>query len=275
MMDKGVAQSDTTAMARAIRRHALRMTHAAKASHIGSGLSMADILAVLYGRVVRVDPATPSAPDRDRVIVSKGHAAAAVYAALAERGFIARESLQEYCTDASLLTGHVSHKVPGVEVSTGSLGHGLPIGCGLALAGRRAMPQFRVFVVLSDGELNEGSNWEALLFAGHHKLSNLVAIVDYNRIQSFGAVADVLELGDLGAKVRGLGWDVVEVDGHDHQALLGALGPQRIGQGMPLMVVARTVKGKGVSFMENRLEWHYRSVDVDQLEQALDEVGRE
>ncbi len=273
-MPQGGTQPDTKAMARAIRRHALRMTHAAKASHIGSGLSMADILAVLYGRVAHLDPEHPDAADRDRVIVSKGHAAAAVYAALAERGFIARESLEGYCTDASLLCGHVSHKVPGVEVSTGSLGHGLPIGCGLALAGQKAMPPFRVFVVLSDGELNEGSNWEALLFAGHHKLSNLVAIVDFNRIQSFGSVAEVLDLGDLAGKVRGLGWDVTEVDGHDHAALLGALGPQRIGQGMPLMVIARTVKGKGVSFMENRLEWHYHSVDAKQLEQALDEVGR-
>lgn len=262
-------------MARAIRRHALQMTHAAKASHVGSGLSMADILAVLYGRIARVDPENPRAPDRDRVIVSKGHAAAAVYGALAERGFITRESLNGYSADDSLLCGHVSHKVPGVEVSTGSLGHGLPIGCGMALAGRHAPRSFRVFVILSDGELDEGSNWEAMLFAGHHKLANLVAIVDFNKIQSFGSIAEVLDLGDLAQKVRSLGWEAVDLDGHDHQALQTALAQQRIAHGTPLMLVAHTIKGKGVSFMENRLEWHYRNADAEQLERALDEVGRE
>ena len=223
-------QVDVAAMARAIRRHALRMTHAAKASHIGSGLSVADVLAVLYGRIARVEPTEPKHPDRDRVIVSKGHAAAVIYAALAERGFIPRDSLLGYSTDASLLCGHVSHKVPGVEVSTGSLGHGLPIGCGIAVGGCHAKAVFRVFVVLSDGELDEGSNWEALLFAGHHKLSNLVAIVDFNRIQSFGSVVDVLDLGDIAQKVRGVGWEVLEVDGHDLMALekaLGLAGPAR------------------------------------------------
>jgi len=265
---------DTIALARAIRRHALVMTHRAKASHIGSCLSMADLLAVLYGRSARVDPRRFGDPERDRIIVSKGHAAAAVYAVLAETGFFATELLDGYCTDASLLTGHVSHKVPGVEISTGSLGHGLPIACGLALAGKRTGRAYRVFAILSDGELNEGSNWEALLFAGHHRLGNLVALVDFNRIQSFGTVAEVLDLGDLAEKFRGVKWNVREIDGHDHDAIARSLENLPANDAPPTLVLAHTVKGKGVSFMENKLEWHYRNADAAQLERALAEVGR-
>lgn len=232
---------------------------------------MADILAVLYGRIVRIDPNWCDDPGRDRVIISKGHAAAIVYAVLAERGFFPIDELDNYSKDTSLLTGHVSHKVPGVEVSTGALGHGLSIGAGLALAAKRDRRGHRVFVVLSDGELDEGANWEAMLFAGHHGLDQLIAIVDFNRIQSFGTVAEVLDLGDIAAKIRALGWDAVEVDGHDLKQIEHALKPAQ--REKPLLVLAHTLKGKGVSFMENKLEWHYRNADTVQLKQALDEVG--
>jgi transketolase len=264
---------DTVALARAIRRHALTMTHRAKASHIGSCLSMADLLAVLYGAIGNINPDNRRDPDRDRIIVSKGHGAAVVYAVLAESGFFPAEMLGGYSQDASLLTGHVSHKVPGVEISTGSLGHGLPIACGMALAGKRAQRSYRTFAILSDGELNEGSNWEALLFAGHHKLGNLVCMIDFNRIQSFGSVAEVLDLGDLPGKFRSVKWNVKEIDGHDHAQITSALKDAPGNDAPPTAVIAHTTKGKGVSFMENKLEWHYKSADASELERALAEVG--
>jgi transketolase len=255
-----------------IRAHALRMVHSVNASHIGTSLSMADILSVLYVRVLRVDPARPDCPERDRLIVSKGHGAAILYAALAERGFFPVEWLADYCQDGSKLMGHVSHHVPGVEVSTGSLGHGLPIGCGMALAAKREGQLHRVFVILSDGELDEGSNWEAVLFAPHHQLDNLTVIVDYNQIQSFGSVKDVLDLTPLQAKWEAFRWSAKEIDGHDLMQLEGALSQVPFETGKPSVIIAHTVKGKGVSFMENQLAWHYKSPSKEQLEQALREV---
>ena len=192
------ALGEVKGLAKRIRAHALRMVHGANASHIGTCLSMADILAVLYGTILRVDPARPEWPERDRLIVSKGHGAAILYAVLSERGFFPAEWLASYSRDGSVLGGHVTkHGVPGVEVSTGSLGHGLPIGCGIALAGKRDGQPHRVFVVLSDGEMDEGSNWEALLFAPQHGLDNLVAIVDCNGLQGFGTTREVLDLEPL------------------------------------------------------------------------------
>jgi transketolase len=261
-------------LARAVRGHALRMTHRARASHIGSCLSIADILTVLYTDILRHNPAAPTAPDRDRFILSKGHGAAALYAVLAERGFFPIDWLESYSRDGSPLVGHASsHGVPGVEVSTGSLGHGLPIGCGMALHARRAGARHRVFVLLSDGELDEGSNWEAALFAHHHRLDNLVSVVDFNKIQSFGRVDEVLTLEPLADKWRAFGWAVEELDGHSQEALSGALGRVPLEGGLPSVVIAHTVKGRGVSFMEDRLEWHYRSPDDDELERALAEIG--
>lgn len=261
---------DSSPLAQAIRRSALEMVHRAGTSHIGSALSAADILAVLYAGILRVDPSWPDWPQRDRCILSKGHAAAALYAVLAERGFFPREWLQTYCADGGRLAGHVtSHGVPGVEVSTGSLGHGLPIGCGMALAGLRSVKPWRVFVLLSDGECDEGSTWEAALFAAHHRLENLVAIIDYNKIQSFGTVADVLGLEPLGAKWQAFGWAARPCDGHDHGQLTHWLREVPWERGKPSLLVAHTVKGKGVSFMENQLAWHYRSPDAKQLAAAL------
>jgi transketolase len=234
---------------------------------------MADILAVLYSRILRIDPTRQDWPERDRLIVSKGHAAAALYAVLAERGFFEMDTLRTYCQAGSALTGHVSHHVPGVEFSTGSLGHGLPVGAGLALAAKRDGRATRTYVLLSDGELDEGSNWETALFAPQHELDNLIAIVDYNKIQSFGRTREVLDLDPLADKWRAFRWAVREVDGHDVEALTGALRATPFETGRPSVLIAHTVKGKGVSFMENDLLWHYRTPDARQLDQALRELG--
>lgn len=262
------------ARARGIREHALRMVHRASASHIGTGLSMADILAVLYSGVARVDPVNPRGPDRDRVILSKGHGAAAFYAALAEAGFFERAKLDTFCQDGSPLAGHVSHHVPGVDFSTGSLGHGLSLGCGVALGFKRDRKPGRAFVILSDGECDEGSIWEAILFAPHHGLDNLVAVVDYNKIQSFGTVKEVLDLEPFSDKWKAFRWHVQVVDGHDHAALQGAFAGAGSVPGRPSVIIANTVKGKGVSFMEDDLLWHYRSPSAEQLDQAIEEVRR-
>jgi transketolase len=263
------AAIDTVALARKIRTDILHMVHRARASHVGSGFSIADILAVLYADVMRIDPQRPDWPERDRLVVSKGHAAAALYAALANRGFFPRDMLESYCSNGSLLTGHVSHAVPGVELSTGSLGHGLSVAAGFALAAKLDGMKWRSFALLSDGECDEGSIWEAALFAGHHHLNSLTAIIDYNKIQSFGRVADVLDLEPFADKWRSFGWEVREVDGHDHAALGAGLAA---GSVRPLCLLCHTVKGKGVDFMEDRLEWHYKSPNDEQLAAALAEV---
>lgn len=263
--------TDTIKLATTIRGHALRMIAKAKASHVGSCLSMADLLAVLYGSHLRIDPRRPDWPERDRLIVSKGHGAAILYAVLAESGFFPVADLMTYSQDGSPLTGHVSHHVPGVELSTGSLGHGLPVGCGLALATKRAHASQRTFVIVSDGELDEGSNWEAILFAGHHKLDTLTALVDYNKIQSFGSVKEVLDLEPLTDKWRSFGWIVHAIDGHDHAAIRSALDTDHAGR--PKVIIANTIKGKGVAYMENLLAWHYKSPDAKQLAEALAALG--
>jgi transketolase len=267
-----MSEQSSTDFARRVRAHALRMVHRAGASHVATGLSMADILAVLYTGVARVDPSAPRARDRDRIILSKGHGAAAFYAALAEAGFIPTAALETFCQDGSELAGHVSHHVAGVDFSTGSLGHGLSIGCGVALGFKRRGIGARAFVILSDGECDEGSTWEAALFAPHHALDNLVAIIDYNRIQSFGSVGDVLELEPFAEKWTAFRWAVQVVDGHDHRALLEAFARVTSTPGRPHVIIANTIKGKGVSFMEGELIWHYRSPSAEQLRAALDEV---
>ncbi|PYS50869.1 MAG: transketolase [Acidobacteria bacterium] len=269
-----MSNSSLKELARTIRAHTLCMVHKSRASHVGTCLSMADLLAVLYGQILRVDPARPHWPDRDRFILSKGHGAAIVYAVLAERGFFPASWLETYCEDDSKLGGHITHAdVPGVEASTGSLGHGLSIGCGIALAAKHDDKDYRVFVMLSDGELDEGSAWEAILFAPHHGLDNLIAIVDYNKIQSFGSVRDVLELEPLADKWRAFGWAVLEIDGHDYEQIIDALSNVPMEEGRPTVVIAHTVKGKGVSFMEDQLAWHYKSPDDEQLARALIELG--
>jgi transketolase len=249
------------------------MVHRANASHVGSCLSIVDLLAVLYSEVLRVDPAVPDDPSRDRFVLSKGHAAAAVYATLATRGFFPEAWLETYGDDGGRLAGHLTrHGAPGVEVSTGSLGHGLPIACGMALAGKRLKQPQRVFCLLSDGECDEGSTWETALFAPHHRLDNLVAIIDSNRIQSFGRVEEVLDLEPFADKWKAFGWSVAAVNGHQHAALRRVFAELPLEPGRPTAIIAHTVKGKGVPFMEDRLEWHYRSPDARQLEEALEAV---
>lgn len=260
--------------ARRIRAQALRMVHRARASHIGSALSIADIVAVLYapdGGLLRLRAAEPDWAERDRFLLSKGHACVAVYAALAEAGFFPVEELQSYGQDFARLMNHISHQVPGVEFSTGSLGHALGFGVGKALAARLRGDAWRTLVLLSDGELNEGSNWEALMFAAHHRLDSLTAIVDINGLQSLTSTAETLNMGDLRAKFEAFGAAVAEVDGHDHEQLRRAL--RQTGGGKPQVVLARTTKGKGVSFMEHSVDWHYRSPNDAQLAQALAEIG--
>lgn len=269
----GREQISTQELARRIRRHAVEMTSRGGSSHVGAVLSLADIVAVLYGRVLRVRPDEPRWPGRDRFILSKGHAGAGVYAALAETGFFPVEKLRTHYQDGSDLSGHVSHKgIPGVELSTGSLGHGLSVGCGMAYAAKLDGKPHRVFVLLSDGECDEGSNWEAILFAGHHKLDNLVAIIDYNKIQSLDRVSRTLALEPFAEKWQAFGWAVREIDGHDHAALEAALTEIPVEADKPTCVIAHAVKGKGVSFMENTVLWHYRTAKGDELEAALREL---
>jgi transketolase len=268
-----IDSSSLKELARAIRAHALHMTHAGKSSHIGSVLSIADLLAVLYGRILKVDPAKPAWPERDRFVLSKGHAAAGLYAVLAERGFFPKEWLHTHYQDGSKLCGHVTHvDMPGVDASSGSLGHGLSIAAGMALVAKRDRQSWRVFALLSDGECDEGSTWEPVLFGAHHRLDNLVAIVDYNKIQSLASVADTLQLEPFADKWRAFGWSVREVDGHDVDTLVATLAETPHEAGRPSCVIAHTVKGKGVSFMENSVLWHYQSPDADALARALAEL---
>jgi transketolase len=264
---------DTVDLAKRIRLHALRMTSLGGTSHIGSVFSMADLLAVLYGRILRIDAASPQWPNRDRFILSKGHAGAGVYAVVAECGFFDVSVLDSHGQNGSKLSGHVSHKgVPGVELSTGSLGHGLPVSTGMALAAKRARRLHRVFSLMSDGECDEGSNWEAILFAAHHRLDNLIAIVDYNKLQSLERVEDTLRLEPFVEKWRSFGWAAREVDGHDHEEIARCLEAVPFAPGQPSCLIAHTIKGKGVSFMENSVLWHYRTARGEEYEAAKREL---
>jgi len=256
-----------------IRAEAGQMVTRARASHLGGALSMADILAVLYGAVLRHRPEEPGWAFRDRFLLSKGHSCTALYATLALRGFFPRAELESYGRDGSRLMAHVSHHVPGVEFSTGSLGHGLGFALAPTPSPRRDGQSWRTFALLSDGELDEGSNWEGFLFAPQHRLDNLVVIIDYNKIQSLGSVAEVLELHPLADKLRSFRWAVREVDGHDVAALHRELASVPWEAGRPSCLVAHTVKGRGVSFMADQLAWHYKSPDAQQCREALQQLG--
>ena len=240
-----------------IRRHGIEMTHLSGGSHIGAVLSAADILAVLYADILRYDPEEPEWDGRDRFIMSKGHAGAAVYAALAESGFFAPTELKTHYQNGSRLSGHVSHHLPGVDLSTGSLGHGLCAAAGMALAAKQDGKHHRVFAVLGDGECDEGSVWEAALFANQYRLENLVAIIDHNHMQSLDTCEKTLELEDFGAKWRAFGWNTVTIDGHDMNAILDAIDALPAPDSdVPTVIIGKTVKGHGVSFMENNVSWH-------------------
>jgi transketolase len=265
--------TDSISLAKKVRIHALSMTSKGGSSHIGSILSIVDILAVLYTRVLRVDPKRPDWLERDRFILSKGHAGAGVYATLAECGFFDVAKLASHYQDGSDLSGHVSHKgIPGVELSTGSLGHGLSVGTGMALSAKLDNKSYRAVVLLSDGEMGEGSNWEPIMFAAHHKLDNLIAIVDYNKLQSLKLVSETLNLEPFHSKLESFGWNVIEVDGHNHASLIDAFEHIVPGLGKPTCIIAHTTKGKGVSFMENSVLWHYRTAIGEEFENALKEL---
>ena len=258
-----------------IRRHGLEMTHLSRGSHIGAIFSLAEIMATLYTGVLNVNPADPAMPERDRLILSKGHAGAAVYAALAERGFFPVEELKTHYANGSRLSGHVSHKgVPGVEFSTGSLGHGLPAAAGMALGAKKDHAPWRVYCVLGDGECDEGAVWEAALQARQFALDNLIAVVDFNRMQSLDFCENTLALEPFADKWRAFGWRAIEADGHDVDALRAAFDEAKgnLGGGQPTVVIAKTVKGKGVSFMENNILWHYRTPQGEEYEAALREL---
>jgi transketolase len=256
---------------KAIRKDILSMIHASGASHVGPALSCAEIMACLYFDVARIDPSRPLDPGRDRIILSKGHAVASWYAALAERKFFPKALLSRYYQDGSPLMAHPDlQSVPGIEASTGSLGHGLPVGIGMALAGKIDRAAYHVFVIVGDGECNEGTIWESALAAPQLKLDNLTVIIDRNRQQGLGDTESIIALEPLEQKWSAFGWHVLRVDGHDVDALLPALRHHEPGR--PVVIIADTVKGKGVSYMENQLLWHYRNPNDEQYAQAIKEI---
>lgn len=265
--------NSTIAFSKEIRKATLKMVYEANASHIGGAFSMADLLAVLYSDVLNINPKNPTDVNRDRLFLSKGHACTSLYAALGLKGFFDLKELDNYSKNDSLLLSHASHKVRGVELSTGSLGHALPVSCGVALSAKRNAKSFKVFTILSDGELDEGSNWEAILFAQQHKLNNLIAIVDYNKIQSFGSVEDVINLHPLDKKFESFGWNVCEIDGHNHEEIFNGFEKAKQSPEKPTVIIANTIKGKGVDFMENELLWHYKSPSKEQYVNALEQLN--
>src|ERR1039458_7568508 len=263
-------------LARAIRRDSLTMVFAAKLGHPGGDLSSADILTALYFDVLRIDPGNPRAPERDRFIMSKGHCSASLYSTLAEAGFFPRQWLADYMKPLSMLNGHPDrNKVPGVEANTGPLGHGLPIAVGAALAARMRKESWRVFALVGDGELQEGSNWEAAMCAQQYGLENLVVIVDRNRLQQGDFTENTINMEPLADRWAAFGFAVREVDGHDHLALFEAFSTAPIEKGKPSCFIARTTKGKGVSFAENKPAWHHGVPTSEQLELASEELGVE
>lgn len=257
-------------LASEIRKLTLSMVYRAKASHIGGAFSMADILAVLYSEVLNYKSDQPDWENRDRVLISKGHACTSVYATLALNNFIKIDELDSYAADGGRLLSHVSHKVPGVEFSTGSLGHALPFACGLSLAAKRKHFEWKTYCILSDGELDEGSNWEAIMFAAHHKLNNLIVFIDYNKIQSFGTVSEVLELEPLEDKFNAFNWETIVIDGHNHTEILNACNTKAVNK--PRVIIANTIKGKGIDFMEEKLLWHYKSPSEEEYTKGMTQL---
>ena len=263
-------RADLRSISAGIRRAIIERSWCARVGHIGSCLSIADVLTALYGATLRSKGEDD--PDRDRFILSKGHAALALYAALRETGHLSDEDLNTYCSDGTDLSGHPEHALGPIEFSTGSLGHGLPVGTGVALGARLRGSPSRVFVLMSDAECNEGSVWEAAMFAAHHRLANLVAIVDANGQQALGRTSEVLDLEPLFERWRAFGWGAREVDGHDPEALAGELEELDAAAGRPSILIARTTFGKGVSYMENELPWHYLPMSDEQYGQAIREL---
>ncbi len=271
--DVSASVTEAAQFANAVRKASLQMVRAARLGHPGGDLSAADILAALYTSVLKVDPLNPRMPDRDRFILSKGHCSGALYATLAEAGFIPREWLAEYMKPLSLLNGHPDrNKLPGVEANTGPLGHGLPIGVGVAKAAKITGGSWKTFVLTGDGELQEGSNWEAAMSASQFQLDNLTVIVDRNRLQQGDTTEHTVSLEPLADRWRAFGWAVKEVDGHDMDTLIRTFRHTPFETGRPNCVIAHTHKGRGVSFMEDRVEWHHRVPTAEELTAALAEL---
>ena len=254
-----------------IRHIILEQSKRANVGHIGCALSIADIIAALYENVLCISD--PDDPERDRFVLSKGQAALALYAALCLKGWISEKDLNTYCTDGSVLGVHPEHVLRGVDFSTGSLGQGLSMGVGAALAARLQQSSRRVFVLVSDAECNEGSLWEAVMFASHHQIPNLIAIVDLNGQQALGYTDQVLDLSPMAERWRVFGWDVHEVDGHDVLAITQTIGDLNTTSGPSHVIIAHTVFGKGVSYMENKIKWHYWPMSDEEYQLALDEIG--
>ncbi len=266
---------DYPQLAKDTRLKVLKMIHQAKEAHIGSSLSCIEILIALYYNILSINPKDPSSEDRDRFVLSKGHAVAALYAVLSQKGFFSERDLQQYCKEGTKMAGHSTYRcMPGVEVSTGSLGHGLPMASGLALAAKNDKKEYKVFALLSDGECQEGSNWEAALFASHHRLDNLVAIIDYNKIQAMGRTSEVLDIEPLKEKWQSFGWSVKEADGHSVEEITAVLSEVPFEKGSPSLIVAHTVKGKGISFLEDKLISHYKHFSGKEYKEALEELER-
>lgn len=257
-----------------LRRDILEMIYRSQAGHIGGDLSVIDILTVLYFKEMNVSPKNWGSPDRDRFLLSKGHCTDALYVVLGEKGFFDKqEAIQTFSSFGSKFIGHPNTDVPGIEMNSGSLGHGLALGVGMALACKMNGQKYRTYVVLGDGEMAEGSNYEAMMAAGHYKLDNLCATVDLNRLQISGTTKQVMDSSDLGEKFRAFGWNVVEVaDGNDCVLLASAYELVRACQGKPSAIIAHTVKGKGVSFMENQKGWHHGVMKEEQYLQAVKEL---
>jgi transketolase len=256
-----------------IRMDLLKMIYEGKTGHTGSSLSCTDILTVLYYSVMNIDPSNPKWEERDRFILSKGHAVEGFYCILADKGFFPKEELKTFSKFGSRLIGHPNNKVPGVEMNTGALGHGLSISVGMALAAKMKGKAYRVFTLMGDGEQAEGSVWEAAMAASHYKLDNLVGIIDRNKLQISGSTETVMALDCLEEKWRSFGWEVISVDGHDYNSLQRVLSTTPGVQGKPTLVMANTTKGKDVSFMENVAHWHHGVPTPEQLEQALGELS--
>ncbi len=261
-------------IAKKVRRSILDLVYKTKSPHIGSAFSCVEILIALYYEILNINPQTPDAAERDRFIMSKGHACPALYAVLEEKGFLSKKDLAGFAVDQGLLEQHPSIDIKkGIEATTGSLGHGLSIGAGMAFAAKKDKKQKKIFVLLSDGELDEGSVWEAVMFASHHQLDNLVVVVDYNKMQALGFTNEIINLEPLLDKWKAFGWDAREVDGHNFEELVTSLKMPSSGSGRSSVIIAHTIKGKGVSFMENNLLWHYRSPDDAEYKKALEELS--
>jgi len=253
-----------------VRRNILKLSHKANSSHIGSSLSVVDLLTVIYNQIFKIHSKQDLKKSKYELILSKGHACLALYCILYEINILSKKMLFSYGINETLLMQHASHKVPGVKVSTGSLGHGLPIGAGLALSSKLKKTNKKVFVIISDGELNEGTTWEALMFAAHHKLNNLITIVDYNKLQSLTSVKQTLNVEPLTKKFKSFGCKVKIIDGHNFKQIKKSLLAKNLDK--PVVIIANTKKGKGVSFMENKISWHYKSPNLEELQKGLKEL---